>query len=193
VNPKNFAECVLLESMALATSKARIPAPSWCGNEYPPQGGAGRLSRRCYSGVQRGNELPNGAPKSKKRFSVTAYLGNNCSSSLPALDRNCLCVVKVPSVMANASLSGRPNLGLSCMTLGDKLEYLHHTQIISVKCRQTTRAVIIYIGCDRKLLFRFSVFCLSVQSSELYWILTAKVRRDLLESQKKYMKNKYSK
>jgi hypothetical protein len=33
------------------------------------------------------------------------------------------------------------------------LEYLHHTQTISVKCRQTTRAVIIYIGCDRKLFF----------------------------------------
>ena len=106
--------------------------------------------------------------RNQKRFSVTAYVGNNCSSSLPALDRNCLCVVEVPSVMANASLSGRPNLGLSCMTLGDKLEYLHHTQTISVKCRQTTRAVIIYIGCDQKLLLRFSVFSSGVQPSELH-------------------------
>jgi len=48
------------------------------------------------------------------------------------------------------------------------LEYLHHTQTISVKCRQTTRAVIIYIGCDRNLLFRFSLFSSGVQSSELH-------------------------
>ena len=86
--------------------------------------------------------------KSKKKFLVTAYVDNNCSCSLPALDRNCLCVVEVASVLADASLRGWPNSGLSCMTLGDKLEYLHHTQTISVKCRQTTRAVIIYIGCD---------------------------------------------
>jgi len=39
---------------------------------------------------------------------------------------------------------------------------------ISVKCRQTTRAVIIYIGCDRKLLFRFSVFSSGVQPSKLH-------------------------
>jgi hypothetical protein len=48
------------------------------------------------------------------------------------------------------------------------LEYLHHTQTISVKCSQTTRAVIIYIGCDQKLLFRFSVLSLGVQTSELH-------------------------
>jgi len=71
-------------------------------------------------------------------------------------------------VLADASLRGRPNSGLSCMTLGDMLEYLHHTQTISVKCRQTTRAVIIYIGCDRKPLFRFSVFSSGVQPSELH-------------------------
>ena len=106
--------------------------------------------------------------KSKKKFSVAAYVYNNCSGSLPALDRNCSCVVEVPSVLANASLRGRPNSGLSCMTLGDMLEYLHHTQTISVKCTQTTRAVIIYIGCDRKLLFRFSVFSSGVQPSELH-------------------------
>ena len=112
------------------------------------------------------------APKlnteNQKKFSVTAYVDNNCSGSLPALDRNWLCVVEVPSVLANASLRGRPNLGLSCMTLGDMLEYLHHTQTILVKCRQTTRAVIIYIGCDQKLLFRFSVFSSGVQPSELH-------------------------
>ena len=28
--------------------------------------------------------------KSKKKISVTAYVDNNCSGSLPALDRNCL-------------------------------------------------------------------------------------------------------
>jgi len=106
--------------------------------------------------------------KSKKNISVTAYVDNNCSGSLPALDRNCLCVVEVPSVLADASLRGRPNSGLSYMTLGDVLEYLHHTQTISVKCRQTTRAVIIYIGCDRKLRFRFSVFSSGVQPSELH-------------------------
>jgi len=54
------------------------------------------------------------------------------------------------------------------MTLRDMLEYLHHTQTISVKCRQTTRAVIIYIGCDRKLLSRFSVFNSGVQPLELH-------------------------
>jgi len=54
------------------------------------------------------------------------------------------------------------------MTLGDMQEFLHHTQTISVKCRQTTRAVIIYIGCDQKLLFRFSVFSSGVQPSELH-------------------------
>jgi len=91
--------------------------------------------------------------KSKKKFSVTAYVDNNYSSSLPALDRNFLCVVDVPSVLADVSLRGRPNSGLSCMTLGDMVEYLHHTQTISVKCRQTTRAVIVYIGYDRKLFF----------------------------------------
>jgi hypothetical protein len=106
--------------------------------------------------------------KSKKKFSVTAYVDNNCSGSLPALARNCLCVVEVPSVLADASLRGRPSSGLSCMTLGDMLEYLHHTQKLSVKCRKTTRAVIIYIGCDRKLLFRFSVFSSGVQPSELH-------------------------
>jgi len=124
-----------------------MPASSWCGNEYPPQVGAGRLSRRYNSEVRRGNKLPNSTPKIKKKFSVTAYVDNNCSCSLPALDRNCLCVVEVPSVLADASLRGRPNSGLSCMILGDMLEYLY-TQTISVKCRQTTRAVIIYIGCD---------------------------------------------
>jgi len=106
--------------------------------------------------------------ENQKKFLVTAYVDNNCSGSLPALDRNCLCVVEVPSVLANASLRGRPNSGLSCMTLWDMLEYLHHTQTISVKCRQTTRALIIYIGCDRKLLFRFSVFSSGVQPSELH-------------------------
>jgi hypothetical protein len=142
-----------------------MPTPSWCGNEYPPQGGAGRLSHRCYSEVRRGNELPNSTPKIKNKFSVTANVDNNCSGSLSALDRNCLCVVEVPSVLADASLRGRPNSGLSCMTLRDMLEY---TQTISAKCRQTTRAVIIYIGCDRKLLFRFSVFSSGVQPSELH-------------------------
>jgi hypothetical protein len=34
------------------------------------------------------------------------------------------------------------------MTSGDMPEYLYHTQTISVKGRQTTRVVIIYIGCD---------------------------------------------
>jgi hypothetical protein len=106
--------------------------------------------------------------KSKKKFSVTAYIDNNCSGSLSALDRNCLCVVEMPSVLANTSLRGRPNSGLSCMTLGDMLQYLHHRQTISVKCRQTTRVDIIYIGCDRKLLFRFSVFSSGVQPSELH-------------------------
>ena len=71
-------------------------------------------------------------------------------------------------MLANASLRGRPNSGLSCMTSGDMLEYLHHTQTISIKCRQTTRAVIIYIGCDRKLLFRFSMLSSGVQPSELH-------------------------
>jgi hypothetical protein len=158
-----------------------MPAPSWCGNEYPPQVGARRLSRRCYSEVRRGNELPNSTPKNQKKFLVTAplvsgllgvgwlfehvkaHVDNNCSSSLPALDRNCLCVVEVPSVLADASLKDRPNSGLSCMTSGDMLEYLHHTQTISVKCKQTTRAVVIYIGCDQKLLFRFSVLSSGVQ------------------------------
>jgi len=142
-----------------------MPAPSWCGNEYSLQGGAGRLSRRCYSEVRSSRTQHR---KSKKKFSVTAYVDNNCSGSLPALDQNCLCVVEVPSVLANTSLRGRPNLGLSCMTLGDMLQYLHHRQTISVKCRQTTRAVIIYIGCDRKLLFRFLVFSSGVQPSELH-------------------------
>jgi len=45
--------------------------------------------------------------KSKKKISVTAYVDNNCSGSLPALDRNCLCVVNVPSVLADASLRTR--------------------------------------------------------------------------------------
>jgi hypothetical protein len=45
--------------------------------------------------------------KSKLRFSVPGYVDNNCSGSLPALDRNCLCVVGVPSVQANASLPTR--------------------------------------------------------------------------------------
>jgi len=57
-------------------------------------------------------------------------------------------MVDVSSVLADASLIGRPNLGLSCMTLGDMVEYLHHTQTILVMCRQTTRAVIVYIGCE---------------------------------------------
>jgi hypothetical protein len=39
-------------------------------------------------------------------------------------------------------------VGRTLMTSGDMLEYLYHTQTISVKCRQTTRVVIIYIGCD---------------------------------------------
>jgi len=90
---------------------------------------------------------------SAMKFSVTAYVDKNWFSSPPALDWNCLCMVEVPSVLADASLRGRLNSGLSCMTLGDMLEYLHHTQTISVKCRQTTRAVIIYVGCDRKLFF----------------------------------------
>jgi len=157
-----------------------MPAPSWCGNEYPRQGGAGRLSRRCYSEIRRGNELPNSTPKIKKKFSVTAYVDNNCSGSLPALDRNCLCAVEVPSVLAVASLRGRPNSGLSCMTFGDMLEYLHHTQKISVKCRQTTRAVIIYIGYDRKLLFRFSVFSSGVQPSECRELFCC-CRRDIVQ------------
>jgi hypothetical protein len=84
-----------------------MPAPSWCGNEYPPQGGAGRLSRRCYSEVRRGNELP----KSKKKFSVTAYVDNNCSGSLPALDRNYLCVVEVPSVAGRCFTQWLAELG----------------------------------------------------------------------------------
>jgi hypothetical protein len=138
-----------------------MPAPSWCGNEYPPQVGARRLSRR-NNGEATSSQSQH--RKSKKKFSVTAYVDNNCSCSLPALDQNCLCVVEVPSVLADASLRGRPNLGLSC----DMLEYLHHTQTISVKCRQTTRAVIIYIGCDRNLLFRFSVLSSGVQPSELH-------------------------
>jgi len=33
--------------------------------------------------------------KSKKKFSVTAYVDDNYSSSLPALDRNRVCVVEV--------------------------------------------------------------------------------------------------
>jgi len=87
---------------------------------------------------------------------------------MPALDQNCFYVVEVPSVLADASLKDRLNSGLSCMTSGDMLEYLHHTQTISVKCKQTTRAVVIYIGCDQKLLFRFSVLSSGVQPSELY-------------------------
>ena len=114
------------------------------------------------------HELPNSIPKIEKKFSITAYVDNNCSGSLPALDRNCLCVVEVPSVLADALLRGRPSSGLFCMTSGIMLEYLHHTQTISVKCRQTTRAVIIYIGCDQKLLFRFSVLSSGVQPSELH-------------------------
>ena len=106
--------------------------------------------------------------ENQKKFSVTAYVDNNCSSSLPTLDRNCLCVVDVPSVLADASLRGRLNLGLSCMALRDMLEYLHHTQTISVKCRQTTRAVIINISFDRKFLFRFSVLISGVPPSELH-------------------------
>jgi len=106
--------------------------------------------------------------KSEKKFSVTAYVDNNCSGSLPALDGNCLWVVEVPSVLADASLRGRSNSGLSCMTLGVMLEYLHHIQTLSVKCRQTTRADIICIHCDRKLLFRFSLFSSGVQPLELH-------------------------
>jgi hypothetical protein len=51
--------------------------------------------------------------ENQKKFSVTAYVDNYCFGSLPALDRNCLCVVEVPSVLADASLRGRPNSGLS--------------------------------------------------------------------------------
>ena len=106
--------------------------------------------------------------ENQKKFSVTAYVDNNCSSILPTLDRNYLGVVEAPSVLADVSLNDRTNSGLSCMTSGDMLEYLHHTQTISVKCKQTTRAVVIYIGCDQKLLFRFSVLSSGVQPSELH-------------------------
>jgi hypothetical protein len=64
--------------------------------------------------------------ENQKKFLVTAYVDNNCSGSLPVLNRNCLCVVEVPSVLADASLRGRPDSGLSCMTSGDMLEYLRH-------------------------------------------------------------------
>jgi len=116
-----------------------MPAPSWCGNEYPPQGGLDDLVVGVTPRFGEATSSRTQHRKSKKKFSVTAYVDNNCPGSLPALDRNCLCVVEVPSVLADASLRGRPNSGLFCMTLGDMLEYLHHTQTISVKCRQTTR------------------------------------------------------
>jgi hypothetical protein len=58
----------------------------------------------------------------------------------------------VPSLLADASQGSRQLhhsvVGRTLMTSGDMLEYLYHTQTISVKCRQTTRVVIIYIGCD---------------------------------------------
>jgi hypothetical protein len=60
---------------------------------YPPlprTGGAEQLSHRYYSEVRRGNEPRIEHRKSKEKFSVTSYVDNN---SLPALDRNCLCVV----------------------------------------------------------------------------------------------------
>jgi len=145
-----------------------MPAPSWCGMNTRPRAGLDDLVVCVTPRFGEATSSRTQHRKSKKKFSVTAFVDNNCSGSLPALDRNCLWVVEVPSVLADASLRGRPNSGLSCMTLGDMLEYLHHTQTISVKCRQTTRAVINYIGCDWKLLFRFSVFSSGVQPSELH-------------------------
>jgi hypothetical protein len=49
--------------------------------------------------------------KSKKKYSVTAYVDNNCSFSLPALDRNCLCVVEVPSVAGRCFTQRLAELG----------------------------------------------------------------------------------
>jgi len=49
-------------------------------------------------------------------------------------------MVEVFSVLADAVLGGRPNLHY----IRDMPRYLHYTQTISVMCRQTTRAVIIY-------------------------------------------------
>jgi len=42
-------------------------SPSWCGNEYPLQVGAGQLSHWCYSQVRTGNKLPNTSPKIKNK------------------------------------------------------------------------------------------------------------------------------
>ena len=48
--------------------------------------GAGRFTRRCYPEIHTPNSTPKQLRKSKKKFSVTAYVDNNCSGSLPALD-----------------------------------------------------------------------------------------------------------
>jgi hypothetical protein len=78
----------------------------------------------------------------------------------------------VPSLLADASQGSRPMhysvVVRTLMTSGDMPEYLYRTQTISVKCRQATRVVIIYIGCDQKLLFRFLVLSSGIQTSELH-------------------------
>jgi len=124
-----------------------------CLNAFSPQIRAEWLNCHYYIKVWKGNELQN--TENQKWSYITAYLDNTHFGSLPVLGWNCLCVVKVPSVLANTLLRGRRNLGLSCMTLEDMQEYLHNTQTISIKCKHTTRAVSMYIGNDQKLIYRF--------------------------------------
>jgi hypothetical protein len=66
----------------------RVRIKPTCQPSYRTQGGARRFTHRCYPEIHTPNSTPKQHRKSQKKFSVTAYVDNSCSGSLPALDRN---------------------------------------------------------------------------------------------------------
>jgi hypothetical protein len=85
------------------------------------------------------------------KFLLTVYVDNNFSAyTCPKL------FVSGGGTPAYRLMSARVRHTSKWFT-GHHWGYHHHTQSVSIKCRQITRAVIIYIDCDWRLLFGFLV------------------------------------